>query len=89
MKLDHNLHASIPPTLLAEAERLAAEKHVTLDELMQNALIRYLDDSKWRDLYAYGEEQARKHGVSEADVERIVHEFREEQQERKDLKHAG
>jgi metal-responsive CopG/Arc/MetJ family transcriptional regulator len=64
--------------LLAQAETIAAAQHVSMDELIQDAVRRYVDERGWQELYAYGEEQARKLGIKEEDVDRIIHEFREE-----------
>lgn len=82
METEKNLHAMIPSTLLSEAERMAAEQHVTLDEWMRKAVQRAIEDSGWKRLYAYGEQQARKVGIKEEDVDRIIHEFREEERQR-------
>ena len=77
-----NLHASIPRALIAEAEKIAAAQHVSMDELTQAAMKRYLEELGWRELYAYGEQHARRLGVKEEDVDRIIHEHRHEEQER-------
>lgn len=82
MEAEKNLHASIPNALLAEAEKIAAAQHVSMDELTQAAMKRYLDELGWKKLYAYGEGQARKLGIQEADVDHIIHEFRDEERER-------
>ena len=80
---DKNLHASIPDALLAEAQKVADAQHTTVDELVRDAMERCLRDIRRQKLRAYGEEQARKMGVSsEEDVERVIHEYREEQRER-------
>jgi hypothetical protein len=43
---------------------------------------RRLSARRRHSLYTYGEEQARKLGVGEEDVDRIIHEFRQEERER-------
>ena len=48
----------------------------TKSELFREALRRYVDERKWRGLQRYGASRARKLGVTEADVERSVQEFR-------------
>jgi len=82
MESQKNLHASIPAALLTEAEEIAAAEHVSMDELTQAAMKRYLDELGWKKLYAYGEGQARKLGIKKEDVDRIIHEFRDEERER-------
>jgi len=81
MEPDKNLHASIPASLLTEAARIAGEQRVTLDEWMEKAVEHYLDESGWKKLYAYGAQQARRLGIKEGDVDRIVHEFRQEERD--------
>jgi hypothetical protein len=81
MEPDKNLHAKIPPALLAEAEKAASADHISVDELVRDAMERRLSARRRHSLYTYGEEQARKLGVGEEDVDRIIHEFRQEERE--------
>lgn len=82
MEPEKNLHASIPPALLAEMQRTAQAEHITLDELMREAVKRYIEERSWNAVYAYGQDNARKLGLKEEDVERVIHEFREEERQR-------
>ena len=82
MEPQKNLHATIPPTLLAEAERAAYDDHISVDELVRDAVERRLRERRRRSLYAYGEQQARKLGVQEENVDRVIHEFRQEERDR-------
>ncbi len=69
---------SLPPKLLREAERLARREGRTKSELLREALRRYVADSRWRQLQEFGRSQARKLGIEEVDVERLVTEYRSE-----------
>jgi hypothetical protein len=82
MEPEKNLHASIPPELLTETETAAHAEDITVDEFVREAVERRLSALRRQRLYAYGEEQARKLGIKEEDVDRIIHEFREEERER-------
>ena len=83
MEPEKNLHATIPPGLLTRAEQAAQQEHISLDELVSDAMERRLRDHRRQSLRAYGEAQARKIGVtSEDDVDRVIHEFREEERAR-------
>jgi hypothetical protein len=82
MEPGKNLHAKIPPALLAEVEKAASADHISVDELVRDAMERRLSARRRHSLYTYGEEQARKLGVGEEDVDRIIHEFRQEERER-------
>ena len=72
MEPEKNLHAFIPSALLSELEKTAQAEHVTLDELMRQAAERFIEDRRWKNLYAFGEQQARKLDIKEDDVERII-----------------
>lgn len=78
-----NLHICIPDAVITEAEKMAAAEHITLDEFTHTAIKRYLDELGWKEFYAYGHQQARKIGIDEEDVERVIHEFRQEEREGK------
>ena len=87
MEPEANLHAKIPPALLAEAKELASAEHITVDAFVQEAMERRLRQHRRQKLYAYGEEQARKLGIRQEDVERVVHEFRKEEHESNERGH--
>jgi hypothetical protein len=78
MEQQKNLHASIPAALPSEAEQAANDDHISADDLVREALERSAIERRREEVFAYGKQQARKLGVTEEDVERIVHEFREE-----------
>jgi metal-responsive CopG/Arc/MetJ family transcriptional regulator len=83
MEPEKDVHVSLPQTLVAQMEQTAETAHITLDELVQQAVQRYMADRSWTRLRAYGEAQARKVGITtEEDVDRAIHELREEERER-------
>jgi metal-responsive CopG/Arc/MetJ family transcriptional regulator len=70
---------SLYPELLAEAERLAKEEQRTRSEFFREAIRRYIEEKKWERLYRLGRLKAQEQGLTEADVERLVEEYRSEQ----------
>jgi hypothetical protein len=88
MEPEKNLHASIPLALLMETENAALAEHITVDEFVRDAMERRLRERRRQKLYAYGEGQARKLGIKEDDVDRIIHEYREEERDRPSNKHG-
>ena len=84
MEPDKNLHAKIPPALLTEAENVAQAEHITLDDVLRQAVERYIEDRRWQKVYRFGEQQARKLGIKEGDVDRIIHQRREKEYENKE-----
>ena len=72
----------MPSSLLAEVQAAANEEHRSPDELVREAIERYLRDRRWQRLLAYGEQQARSLGLTDADVPRLIEEYRQEHQSR-------
>jgi hypothetical protein len=83
METEKNLHAAIPQTLLAEAVKAASDDRISVDELVRDAMEHRLRMRRRERLFAYGGQQARKLGIKEEDVDRIIHEFREEERQRR------
>ena len=67
---------SLPSDLVREAERLAKQEGRTKTEVLREALRRYGEEKRWRRLKRYGAGRARKVGMTSAQVERAVQEFR-------------
>jgi CopG family transcriptional regulator/antitoxin EndoAI len=70
---------SLLPELLEEAEKLAREEKRTRSELFREAIRKYIEDKKWERIYRYGRMKAKERGLTEADIERLVDEYRSEQ----------
>ena len=67
---------SLPSDLVREAERLAKQEGRTKTEVLRDALRRYVQERRWRELQRYGAGCARKVGFRETDVEGAIQEFR-------------
>jgi CopG family transcriptional regulator/antitoxin EndoAI len=76
MRTTRILSLSLPPGLLREAERVAKKEGRTKSELFREALRRYLVAEKLQSLQPYGAGQARKLGIKESDVARLIEEYR-------------
>jgi CopG family transcriptional regulator/antitoxin EndoAI len=60
-----------------EVQRVAREESQTRSELFREALRQYIATrSRWRALQQYGAKQARKLGIKESDIERLIDEYR-------------
>ena len=70
---------SLLPDLLEEAEKLAKEENRSRSEIFREAIRKYIEDKKWDRIYRYGKMKAARQGLTEADVERLVDEYREKQ----------
>ena len=70
---------SLLPNLLDEAEELAKEEKRSRSELFREAIRKYIEDKKWERLYRYGRLKATEQGLTEADAERLIDEYRGEQ----------
>lgn len=81
------ISVNLPPEMLEQAERLAKKEGRSRNDLLQEALRRYLIQIQYRELQRYGMKRARELGLKESDVEQIIHEYREEQ--RRQMKSEG
>ena len=75
---DESQSVKMPSSLLAEIQAAADEEHRTRDELVREAVERYLKERRWQRLLAYGEQRARSLGLTDADVPRLIEEYRRE-----------
>ncbi len=84
MKRARTISISVAPEIMEKAEKAAAQADMTVDELVGEALRRYLDaDPEWEALLTRTRATGRALGVtSEAEVERLSDEFRRDRLER-------
>jgi predicted transcriptional regulator len=70
------------PTLsddqLAELEKLARAQERSVDEVLSEAVGRYIKDQQWAALKRYGRSKSREMGLTQEDVPRIIAESRAE-----------
>ena len=78
---------TLPPGMAAEAEELAKQEKRTMSELMREAFRRYKRQREWDEANAYGRAKAKEKGITEADVVRLIKEFRAEDAPRKETGH--
>ena len=68
--------ALLSDELLREVQEAADAERRGVDEVLADAVRRYLDDRKWRNLLEAGSRRAQALGVTEDDVPRLVAEAR-------------
>jgi metal-responsive CopG/Arc/MetJ family transcriptional regulator len=73
------INISIPEPLLAEIRNAAAAEQRSVDEVLADAVERYLENRSWTNLLAYGSEKAKTLGINESDIDRLISESRSEQ----------
>ena len=76
MRITKIWNISLPPEMARAAEKVAKEESRTKSELIREALREYLWTRRWRKIRQYGEKRARRKGVREEDIERLVHQVR-------------
>src|SRR5215472_11143761 len=69
---------SLPESLLAQIRNAARAEHRSVDDILADAVTRYLEDRSWTNLMSYGAEQAKALGIAESDVDRLIAESRAE-----------
>jgi predicted transcriptional regulator len=62
--------------MLKRAQSIAKKESRTMSELIREALRHYERRSWWDDVNAYGQASARRQGIGEQDVDRIIQEVR-------------
>lgn len=74
------VNMSVDESLYEGVDRLAREKGTTRSQVLREALKQYVaTETRWGELLRWGEDSAGRAGVlTEADVERIIHEYRDE-----------
>jgi len=71
---------SLPPEIYKQVEELARQRETSRSQVLREALKQYVaSERRWQQLRKWGEETTKRLGIKdEDDVERIIHEYREE-----------
>jgi metal-responsive CopG/Arc/MetJ family transcriptional regulator len=77
--MDAANNISLPEPLLAEIQSAAQAEHRSVDEVLADAVKRYVEERSWAKLLDYGVERAQALGVDESDIDRLIAESRAEQ----------
>ncbi len=72
---------TLPEDVVTAAAALASKESRSVGDLMKELLSRYEELAGWRELKRVGQERAAAKGYTEADVDRLIREFREEHAE--------
>lgn len=75
-------NVSLSEELLAGIKNAAEAEHRSVDEVLAEAVKRYLEDHSWTTLLSYGSEKAQTLGIAESDIDRLIAESRIEQRNR-------
>ena len=80
MRTSKVISLSLPPGMYEHFKEIASAEGRTYSELFREALRQYIDRLEWRQLLKYGRHQAQQAGLTEADLERLVDEYRADEQ---------
>jgi predicted transcriptional regulator len=83
MRTTKTLSVTLPPEMLSRAEALAKKENRTMSELVREALRQYERQRWWEETNAYGRARAKELGIREEDVDRLIHEYRQEKRARR------
>jgi len=83
VKTAQTVSITLPPEMLKRAHALAKRESRTMSELVREALRHYEQRSWWDEVNRYGRERAAARGITEHDVERLVHETRSSKSNKK------
>lgn len=70
---------TLPDELVEVIVRTARAQGRAPEELVEDAVKRYISDNRWERLLSYGKRQAERLGYSEDDVERVITESRQQE----------
>jgi len=83
MRTSKIVSISVPPEMLSRAMALAKKENRTISELVREALRQYERRRSWEETNAYGRGRAKELGIREEDVDRVIHEYRQEKRARR------
>jgi predicted transcriptional regulator len=63
---------------MAEIEKIARDQDRSVAEVLAEAVDRYVKDKQWEAVKQYGRARSGERGLTDADVPRLVSEFRSE-----------
>ena len=69
---------SLSPAMADRVDQVAEQQGWSRSELVREALLRYIEEWEWRELFRYGEQRARTLGIGPEDVSRLVGGYRDE-----------
>jgi predicted transcriptional regulator len=78
MRTTKTVSISMPPAELKRAERLARTTNRSLSGVVREGLKRLASDQYWQQVHAVAGPKAESLALTEADVERLVQEYRKE-----------
>ncbi|MEK7617960.1 MAG: ribbon-helix-helix domain-containing protein [Patescibacteria group bacterium] len=78
MRTTTNVSITVAPSLLKEANGIAKREGRTQSGLFREALRRYIMQAQFRQLQNYGKTKAKAMGIKSSDVNRLIHEYRQE-----------
>ncbi len=70
------INISLPEDLLREIDEAARSDSRTRSEFFREAARIYMESRRWRRIRSWGSKTAQELGLTEDDIERIVHEYR-------------
>jgi predicted transcriptional regulator len=72
---------SLPDGLQTEIEKVARAQERTVNEVLAEAVDRYIREEQWQSLKSYGRQKARERGIKAGDVLRLIAESRREHEQ--------
>jgi hypothetical protein len=72
MNPEKNLHAAVPTALLARAQEVAQQEHISLDELVSDAMEHRLNRHEFDEVLAFGKRHAKARGLKLSDVDHAI-----------------
>ena len=71
---------NLPQALIVQMEKAAKAEHITLDELVRDAMEHRLNRRGLDEVFAFGKRHAKDRGLKRSDVERAIADVRSQNQ---------
>ena len=69
---------SLPPAMADRVDQVMKQQGRSRSDLVREALLRYIEECEWRQLFQCGEQRTRALGIGPEDVSPLVEEYRAE-----------
>ena len=69
---------SLSPEMVERVHEVMRQQGHSQSEFLRRAVLRYIEECEWRQLFQYGEERAGEQGIGAEDVAGLLEEYRAE-----------
>lgn len=76
LRTTNTITLSLPLEISKKIEKLMKEEKRTRNEILKEALKRYIEEKEWKEILKYGRLKAKERGITKGQVEEIIDAYR-------------